>query len=449
MIGDFLNKLYGNAVVLANLKGQRGVPYLPEEELKAKRDARLRKIVNYAAKTVPFYRDLFREKKIDPREIRTVDDLDLLPILDKQTFRKDPHLFLSTSRRGRMSLPFVTSGSTGMPLTVYHDQYSLLSNIAFGEREREVVSTICEKKFGYKEVIIAYPGNTGSKVLDFYQRMTYIPFRPERLVLSVQDPIERIVEAVNHFRPDVIKSYGSYLETFFRLLNFRRIEMFLPRVLIYGADSMTSEGRSFIEKKFGIPILSTYNAVEIFKIGFFCVERKGFHIHEDLCQVKIVNSNGKKVGCDKTGEVVISNLVNMGTVFLNYRLGDVAAISNQKCPCGRTLPLLTDLDGRVEDIIFLPNGDFVHPRAIWRVFKGRDEILQYQLIQHARDRFVLRLAAADSKTYQRVIDGILTDLRHILGENAIIEAENYQELERQGFGKFRPVISLCSQELSV
>ncbi len=269
MIGNFFRKLYGNAVVLANLKGQRSIPYLPEEELKTRRDARLRRIVNYASKTVPFYRDFFREKKIDPLDIRTVEDLDLLPILDKDTVRMNPHLFVAISRRARQSIPFVTSGSTGMPLKVSHDQYSLLANIAFGEREREVVSTICEKKFGYKEVIIAYPGNTGSKVLDFYQRMTFIPLRPERLVLSVQDPIERIVEAVNHFRPDVIKSYGSYLETFFRLLNFRRIEMFLPRVLIYGADSMTSEGRSFIEKKFGIPILSTYNAVEIFKIGFF------------------------------------------------------------------------------------------------------------------------------------------------------------------------------------
>jgi hypothetical protein len=91
----------------------------------------------------------------------------------------------------------------------------------------------------------------------------------------------------------------------------------------------------------------------------------------------------------------------------------------------------------------------VHPRAIWRVFKGRGEILQYQLIQHARDRYVLRLAAADTKTYQRVIDGIVADLRHILEANAIMQAEDYQELERQGFGRFRPVISLCSQDSSV
>src|SRR3990170_9026950 len=102
--------------------------------------------------------------------------------------------------------------------------------------------------------------------------------------------------------------------------------MRLPRILIYGADSMTSEGRSFIEKKFGIPIISIYSAVEVFKLGFFCEERKGFHLHEELCHVKIVDAEGRRVAKGKKGEVGISNLVNRGRVVLNYRLGEVGVI---------------------------------------------------------------------------------------------------------------------------
>jgi phenylacetate-CoA ligase len=449
MVTDFINKVYGNIVVLTNLRGQRRVPYLPEEELRSLRDARLRGIVKYAAETVPYYRSLFQRERINPNEIKTVDDLNRLPLINKEVVCKDPNLFVSISRNGKKSIPFITSGSTGMPLEVYHDQYSLLANIAFGEREREVVSTICRKNFGYREVIIGYPGNTGSKVLDFYRNMTFIPLRPKRLVLSVLEPVELIAEAVNHFHPDVLISYGSYLEAFFKILHLRRIEMNPPSTVLYGGDAMTSEGRRFIEEKFGIPVLSSYSAVEIFKIGFFCEERRGFHIHEDLCQLKIVDPNGEKLKNDEKGEVVISNLVNMGSVFLNYRLGDFASISNKKCPCGRTLLLLKDLDGRVEDIIFLSSGEFVHPRAVWRVFKGRNEILQYQLIQHDRERFELKLVTVDRNTYQRVIDDILSDLQHLLGKYAVIEAENYQELERHGLGKFRPVISLCGSELSL
>jgi phenylacetate-CoA ligase len=447
MIRRFFNKLYGNAVVIANLRGQRRVPYLPEEKLRELRDARVSKTVRYAAETVPYYRSLFKKMNIDPREIKTAEDLDCLPTLDKETVRKNPHLFVSTSWKGRRSILFTTSGTTGMPLKVYHDPNSLLANIAFGEREREVITNMYGTNFGYRELFIGYPGNTGSKVGDFYSKMTFIPLRPERLVLSMVEPIERVVEAVNSFRPDVLKSYGSYLGTFFKTLKSRGMEMHLPRILMYVADSMTMEGRNLIENEFGIPVLSVYNAVEVFKIGFFCEKRKGFHLHEDLCHVKIVNANGEKAASGEKGEMVISNLVNQGTVLLNYRLGDIASISSQECSCGRTLPLLTELEGRAEDIIALPNGEVLHPRAVWKVLKGRDEIVQYQLIQHEPRRFELRLVTVDRETYQGIIDGILADLRQMFGESAVIEPEYYEELERQE-GKFKRVISLCRQGVS-
>lgn len=446
MVKDFFNKIYGNYIVFTNLRGQRGVPYLSQEKLHALRDARLREIVKYAAETVPYYRNLFRRENIDPCKIKTSEDLDSLPLIDKEMVRKDPYLFISTSRRGINSIPFITSGTTGTPLTIYHDQYSLLANIAFGERERDVVMKICSGTSGFREIYIVYPGCTIGKVWEFYRQMTYIPSRPKRLILSVLEPAERIVTAINHFRPDVIVSYGSYLETLFKILYMRGSEKYLPRVLIYGADSMTDDGRRFIEKKFGISVLSQYNAVESFKIGFFCEEQRGFHLHEDLCHVKIVNSNGQKVANGEKGEVVISNLVNRGTVLLNYRLGDIASISSEKCPCGRILTLLSELEGRVEDIIFLPNGEFVHPRAVWRVFKGRNEVLQYQLIQHQPDRFELRIVTVDGITYHRVINGILADLRNLLGGSVVIKPEYYKELEKEKGGKFRSVMSLCKQE---
>jgi phenylacetate-CoA ligase len=295
-------------------------------------------------------------------------------------------------------------------------------------------------------VAIFYPGNTSSKVWDFYQRMTFIPVRPDRLVLSVLEPIEQIIASINRFRPDVILSYGSYLETLFRILALREIQMYLPQMLLYGADTMTAEGRNFIEGKFGVPVFSLYNAVEALKIGFTCEQRQGFHLHEDLCFVKIINNAGEKATNGQSGEIVISNLANRGTVLLNYRLGDIASFSREKCACGRTLPLLSDFEGRVEDVIFLPNGKFIHPRAVWKVFKSRCEILQYQLIQHEPERFELRLVTANREIYERVTGDILADLKNLLGESTNTEAGYYRELEREKGGKFRPVISLCKPE---
>jgi phenylacetate-CoA ligase len=443
MMLRLFNKIYGNIVVLRNLHGQRDVPYLSSEELYKLRDTHLRSIVRYAAETVPYYQDLFRTMKINPSEIRSVEDLEGLPFLDKEMIRKDPIYFISTTRRGKTAIPFLTSGSTGLPIKIHHDRYSLLSNIASGEREREVISKLCGRRFGYRVATILYEGNTTKKVQNLYRQWTFIPIRPEEFTLSVSNPFEEIANWIDHLCPDVLIGYGSYLETFFRALALRNISMRLPKVLVYVAEGMTAEGKSFIEEIFGIPVLSQYNAVEAFKIGFTCEERNGFHLHEDLCHVKIVDANGKKLTDGEKGEIVISNLVNHGTVLLNYRLGDVGVLSREKCRCGRTLPILSELEGRVEDILFLQDGRFIHPRAIWAVIKKMEGVLKYQLIQHAPQRFELRLVTVNKDTYPLVVTGILDGLKDLFGSSAMIESEYVEELTSQEGGKFRPVLSLC------
>jgi phenylacetate-CoA ligase len=435
--------MYGNIVVLRNLSGQRRIPYLSLEALHELRNIRLRRIVRYAAETVPYYRDLFRTIKIDPSEIRSVEDLEGLPLIDKEMIRKDPLSFVSTTRRGKQAIPFLTSGSTGLPIKICHDRYSLLSNIAFGERERDPISKLCGRRLGYRVVMILYEGNTTKKVQDLYRQWTFIPIRPEEFTLSVSNPLEEVAKRIDSLCPDVLIGYGSYLETFFRTLALRKIPMGLPKVLVYVAEGMTPEGKSFIEETFGVPVLSQYNAVEAFKIGFTCEERNGFHLHEDLCHVKIVDPHGKQLADGEKGEIVISNLVNHGTVLLNYRLGDRGVSSREKCRCGRTLPLLSELEGRVEDILYLPDGRFIHPRAIWAVIKKIEGVLKYQLIQQAPQRFELRLVTVDQHTYPLIVNRILDGLKDLLGSSAAIESEYVEELSPREGGKFRPVLSLC------
>jgi phenylacetate-CoA ligase len=182
--------------------------------------------------------------------------------------------------------------------------------------------------------------------------MTFIPVRPERLILPVFETVENNVKEINCFSPDIIISFGSYLEALFRTLDVIGLEMLLPSGVVCIGDGMTGEGKIFIEEKFGIPVLSIYNAGEAFKIGFSCEERLGFHVHEDLCHVRIVDEAGEEMERGERGEVVISNLINHGTVLLNYRLGDLASMPDKRCPCGRTQPLLSELEGRVQDVIY-------------------------------------------------------------------------------------------------
>jgi phenylacetate-CoA ligase len=168
-----------------------------------------------------------------------------------------------------------------------------------------------------------------------------------------------------------------------------------------------------------------------------------FHLHQDLCHVEIVGSGGGNPADAGKGEVIISNLVNRGTVLLNYRLGDLARLSHLGCPCRRTSPLLTDLEGRSEDIITLRDGRMVHPRTVWEVFEREAEVLQYQVIQHDFERFEVRVVTESIDAYRRVSGSICNRLQAVLGAAAAIEPAYYESLPTSESGKFKPVISRC------
>ncbi len=189
--------------------------------------------------------------------------------------------------------------------------------------------------------------------------------------------------------------------------------------------------------------MSRYSAAEAFKIGFYCERRTGFHLHEDLCHVRVVGADGATAAAGEVGRIVISNLVNRATVLLNYPIGDLGSMAAEPCPCGRSFRVLSELEGRVEDILPLPDGRFVHPRAVWQVFQGDPDVLQYQLIQHEPDRFELRLATVDVAAYERAEARARPLLEDLLGADARIEARRVGESEHRGDRKFRAVASFC------
>jgi phenylacetate-CoA ligase len=439
---SLIRRLRGNVLVLSHLPAQRRIPRSPRVHVEALRDAGVRRIVRWAARTVPHYRDLFRRERIDPGGIRTAADLDRLPVLDKDAVRRDPLRFVSEWRGARDGITLLTSGSTGERVTIHHDRASLLANIAYSEREREVVTSFLGKKLGYREALLNYPGSTLDKVDDYYRRSTLIPGRPDRIRLSVLDPIEENAARIESFAPAVVFTYGSYLEALHRAATAGRIRMYRPRVIVYGAEAIFPQVRSEIEAAYGVPVLSVYNAVEVFKIAFQCERRSGFHVHEDLCHVRIVDADGRTARDGEKGEVVISNLVNRGTVLINYRLGDQSAYVDEPCACGRSLRTLGEIDGRTEDLLALANGRVIHPRAVWGIVKPRLEIRQYQLLQAAPERFVLRLVTADEAAFRAIAPQVADELGSLLGPGMQVALERRADIPRGPGGKVRLVVAL-------
>ena len=440
----WLERLHGNATMYLTAIGQRGVPYTNSDALRERRDAGVRRMVRHAARYVPHYRTLFRREGIDPARIRTFDDLRRLPLLRKTDVRANPDSFRSEAPVARHAIPFLTSGSSGAPLNVYHDPASLLANMAFGRRVVPLLERHGVNGTANRQLYIGYPGSTLQNVWRAHDEWAIAPMRPERCFVSLLDPIQSVLDAINDFRPDVVYGYGAYLEHFARAVHSRGLRLRSPKVIVYGAEVMTEEGRRLIQHDLGIPVYSDYAAVEVFKLAFSCEANNGLHVHEDLCPIWIARVDGQRAGMGERGEVVISNLVNRGTVLLNYCLGDVAAVAATACSCGRTMPMLTDLEGRVEDTILLPDGRFLHPRAVWMIVRRRPAVIRYQLVQHAALRFELRLVTSDLEAFAKVAPEVTGDLEAVFGAESHVDATFHDDLPLGPGGKFRMVIALQS-----
>jgi phenylacetate-CoA ligase len=412
-----IRRLYGSAVIAATLRGQKELPFRPREEIERRRDARVRWIARYAVKHVPFYAGL------DAERVRTAADLERWPRLDRDHVRAHPDQYVARTRAARNALELTTSGTSGRPLRMLHDRRSVLRNMAWGERERAPLIAMTGAGFRPKELYVAYAASTLKRVTDFYAQATLMPVRPRRRFVDVRSPLEEIAALTLAERPDILTGAGGWMDLFFRTVTAYDIPFHRPSLVIYGTEALPYGARELIEG-LGIPVMSRYNAVESFKIGFFCEERTGFHLHDDLCVVRT----------DDEGRILLSNLVNRATVLLNYPVGDLGAMSDEPCPCGRNLRLLGELEGRVEDILTLPDGRLVHPREVWGIFKHDRSVLQYQLVQHAPDRYTLHLATTDPAARDRGHEG----LRRLLGPGAAIEVTDPPPPDGR---KFRAVVA--------
>src|SRR4029079_2741615 len=259
------------------------------------------------------------------------------------------------------------------------------------------------------------------------------------------DPPQTTVQHINAFKPHVVHSYGSHLAILFGHLESTGASMHRPAIVSYTSDSLSPPVRTMIEQRFGIPVFTTYQSVEAFKIGFECERHCGLALNVDLYPLRVVDGAGRDLPQGQSGEVIVSNLVNRGMVLLNYRLGDIVTLLPDRCECGRSLPLLSYPEGRTDDLLEFASGRIVHPQAIRSAFNEERSIWEYQVEQLTDDDFRVSLLASPAcdreATRQRVVDKLAT----VLGR-ARIDVQFVESIDRTVGGKFAPVISRRARE---
>lgn len=439
-----LTKVSWNAFTLWHVRLERSLPYWPISRLIALQARRVQAIARHAYQEVPFYREEMDRRGQKPGDFRTAADLAALPLIDGTKVAREPDRFLAANLIHTPGLVLDSSGTSGRSKQIRYDARALFSALAKGQRQRFALSEFTGGVFGYREMQVVRPSSVPTQMRHFYERHLWTPPGVDltRRFLSPGDlSFAETVAVINEFRPDVIRGYGSYLGQLFREAHRRKAGIHRPKAIVYAADAMAEADRILIEEEFGIPVSSTYQSVEALRIGFQCERRRGFHLSLDAVAVRVVDDEGKDVAPGGRGHIVISNLINRATVLLNYKLGDVVTRSQSECDCGRTLPTIEAIDGRSDDLLRLADGRIMHALVALEPLRAVPGVVQVQIVQKARDRFVLRVVGRSGIDRTESSGALVRALQSKVGTTGNVTVDWVEAVPLGINGKVKAVLS--------
>lgn len=311
----------------------------------AMQERRLRGLVRWAALRSPFYRRFFRESGTDFREIRTVADLGLLPLVSRSHLVERPLDFCAYPRAVMWEAH--SSGTSGAPVTAYRTAGSSVFELCALERQWSWFGL----RHGVRRLVLrgsdfaaAQPGVLTKAV----------PGAGQLLVSSfhlVAANVDSIMADVRAFGPDVVEGWPSSIALLAGLLDERGLR-FPVSAVITSSESMTAARVGLIEKVFEAPVVDHYGQTERVVMAGAC-EHGGYHVFPDYGIVELL----PVAGVASRWELVGTGLHNWGFPLLRYRTGDeVGPAASGPCGCGRSFPLLGRIGGRVEDSFTAADG---------------------------------------------------------------------------------------------
>ena len=194
-----------------------------------------------------------------------------------------------------------------------------------------------------------------------------------------------------------------------------------------------------IETALGCKVFESYGSREFMLIAMECPAHEGLHISAENLMVEIMGTDGP---CPpgQSGQVLITDLHNFATPFIRYQTGDMATWSGRKCSCGRGLPMLESIDGRVVDIIQGLDGRPLTGAFFPHLLKEFPDITQYQVVQITKDSLEIRLVRESPLEPQVEAELKRQILKVLPGMNLDIQLVN--ELQKTPAGKTRVTIGL-------
>ena len=355
--------------------------WLDRDRLRGIQEAKLRRLVDHAYRTVPFYRRLFDGAGVHPSEVRTLDDLSKLPVITKADLQAaGPDALTSTAFDAARLHWEDTTGSTGEPFATRLDPRFIGMRNALFLR----ALTTAGYRVGQRLMLVAnFRKSTGKKHANEWLRWRYA---------SIEDSAPQLLAGLQAFRPSILYGSTSPLRQLASFIAASNAPVPRLKAVITTSEMLDEATRRLLEDAFRAEVFDFYGLTETGFVAWECPRHDGYHLAEDT---SITELAGTRPG--EPSSLVITNLELMAMPIIRFRAGDLAVAGPaERCACGRGLRRIARIEGRIVDIIRLPDGTVISPYRVTLAVKRVAGLRRFQVVQEDRDSFTLRFESSDA-----------------------------------------------------
>lgn len=401
------------------------------------REDRLARLLHRAATRVPYYRDLWSERRRHG-DRRPWECLANWPVLSKHTLRSQPLRFVADDCRVSEMFREHTSGTSGTALDLWWSRRTVRHWYALFEARCRMWSGVTRHHrwaiLGGQLVVPAAQSRPPYWVWNAALNQLYM----SAYHLSPA-AVPEYVAALSRYRVSYLWGYASALyELACGILRGGMQPRPSLEVVITNAEPLLDYQRDAIARAFGCPVRETYGMAEIVAAASECPSGR-MHAWPEVGVTEVLE-DGEPVATGEAGDLVATGLLNSDMPLIRYAVGDrlaMAPLAAPTCPCGRRLPMVAAIDGRSDDVVMTRDG-----RRIGRldpVFKAGLPIAEAQIVQETLSRLRIRYVPDPSFTAdsERALRAAVHDR---VGDMEVV-LEPVRRIERTASGKFRAVVN--------
>ena len=442
VIFPFYWKYIKHAKVLKYYKQLQKQQWSTREENSNIQRKKLFKLIQYASQNIPYYQKTIQEYNLQFLEETIFADIKKFPLLTKDIIRKNfDELY---KFRDYTYYRNTSGGSTGEPIILYQDSnyfaWNTATKILFDEWAGRKMGERMVKICGTLQDLLK--SGQGFKLYLRQQLSGMTILNTNRM--SEKDKYQ-YVKRINLIKPSIILAYNHELT---RFIQEHHLAVYSPKAVMATSSVLFPEVKKVIEEVFRTPVFNRYGSREVGDMACNCKKNLGLHLIPDIHYLEILDNNGKEVKQGEAGNIIVTLLTNYTMPLIRYKIGDIGILSKKSCQCGRELPLLEEVVGRISGRFKNKFGDFVGAGLFYSLFYFKDNIRQFQVIQETTDSILINLVLIEKnklEDMEKVFEENNQKIWKGMGHKITIKYNIVDEIEPSPSGKYMHVFSRVVQ----